>query len=67
MNNIHYLKDVIIEHEHYACNKVVKDDMYNELNSAKMNEQDRESFFNIIKSIEFNNKLQELKSNKFNN
>jgi GDP-L-fucose synthase len=51
INNIHYLDDVIIEHEHYSANKSSKDEMYTILNDDQMCSKDCE-IFNIIKNSE---------------
>ena len=51
INNIHYLNDVIIEHEHYSVNKSSKDEMYTILNDSQMYSNDC-NIFNIVKNSE---------------
>ena len=51
INNIHYLNDVIIEHEHYSVNKSSKDEMYTILNDSQMYSNDC-NILNIVKNSE---------------
>jgi hypothetical protein len=60
MNNIHYLKDVIIEHEHYMVGKSAPDAMYYAVNGHIILEKDKAAYETIKNSAEFNNKLDEL-------
>lgn len=55
IQNIHYLKDVIIEHEHYSANKSVNDDMYKTVD--KMTSHDKEMYDIITNSDEFKEKI----------
>jgi hypothetical protein len=64
INNIHYLDDVIIEHEHYCCGKSFQDDMYKELNSNELFTQDNNAYNNIINSEELHSKLKQIQNNK---
>jgi hypothetical protein len=66
MNNIHYLDDVIIEHEHYSCGKSLEDDLYRELNCSERFHNDENAYKNVINSIEFNNQIRQLISDKLN-
>lgn len=60
MNNIHYLDDVIIEHEHYSVGKAVQDDIYCAVSDPVIMEKDKLAYETIKNSKEFNNKLDEL-------
>jgi len=60
MNNIHYLNDVIIEHEHYSVNKSQEDDLYKELNSNERWFEDEKAYNKIINSEEFINIMNEI-------
>ena len=57
IKNIHYLDNVIIEHQHYTANKSQIDEMYTELNTPTMYDNDHRSYQTIINSQEFKNKL----------
>jgi len=59
MNNIHYLKDVIIEHLHFGSGKSQCDAIYLEV--AKTNQSGMNEFNKISRSPEFNLKLKQLK------
>jgi hypothetical protein len=60
MNNIHYLPDVIIEHEHYSCGKSEKDALYAELNNFKIDNDDKHAYIKITKCNLFKNKLNQM-------
>lgn len=60
MNNIHYLPDVVIEHEHYTCGKSEKDALYTELNSPNLYNADRIAYINITNCKLFKEKLKQL-------
>ena len=57
LQNIHYLDNVIIEHEHYSTNKSDIDDMYRTLNSGSLYSQDCNAYSHIIGSNELKDKL----------
>lgn len=64
LNNIHYLDDVIIEHEHYTNFKSAKDDLYVKLSLTNEGE---EKYYDLIKpDSDFNKKLYDL-SKKISN
>lgn len=43
-----YVKDVVIEHQHFLNNKAEKDDVYQKTNSKEMFRKDHESFRNWV-------------------
>ena len=57
LQNIHYLADVIIEHEHYSANKSDADNMYLELNNGTMYSKDCNAYHHVINSQDFADKL----------
>jgi len=60
MNNIHYLANVIIEHEHYTAGKAPQDSLYLELNSSVQFSEGEKNYKNIINSPVFNEQLNQL-------
>jgi GDP-L-fucose synthase len=60
IQNIHYLPDVIIEHEHYSANKSVKDEMYITVNSDELWNVDSENYNKIINSEPFIHNLKQI-------
>jgi mannosyltransferase OCH1-like enzyme len=63
MNNIHYISEVIIEHQHYYNNKCPLDTMYEQVNSLEIQQSDQIAYDNLINNEEFKNNLEEIKNN----
>lgn len=60
MNNIHYLDNVIIEHQHYSCGKSDEDSLYRELNTSERYRDDGIIYDRIINSEDFTSQLSQL-------
>lgn len=61
MKNIHYMPDVIIEHQHYTNKKAPVDDLYLELNS---NDADRATYEALVTDPAFLERLTELANDR---
>lgn len=60
MNNLHYLPDVIIEHEHFSNGKAAIDEMYKQLNNPERIKDDEAAYNIIINCDLLKNKLNKM-------
>ena len=61
LNNIHYLKDVIIEHLHYTCRKSDEDELYKELNHKNSISQGVKEYREVLNMKGFKLQMEQLK------